>query len=569
MLIYILNRQTTTTGSCSNSYGLTTLSEGDVLRVLQDLGLSKRESEVYIFLSQHGMQQVTSISMRLKIERVQTYRILKNLQDKSVIEATLETPTRFAAVPFDRLLDSLIKTRRAEATALENKKIELISYWRNLSAKAFEYPIPKFRVLIDQKRIYAEIIRLVNEAKKEVLGLTTSSDIIQEDLAGILDLMTSLARKNRTLQLKMLTSISKENMKIVEEKLRGVSRGNLNVQWRHLDTGSKGYPQFMMRDGEEVILYVTYGNKSSLPRQPDSGLCINSEMFVSALRQSFLDIWHNATPAVERIGELKTGRPVAETLVIRDAEEARAKLSNVLSAAEKDAVVILSSDMLNGSLKKEFFNHSEKPVRFRIMAPIDLDNLEAANELSETFEIRSVPISYLTMMAVDYRHLFIFNTPPKKISTGNLPSLENLFYTNDQRYVERVGSMLDDIWKRGTDVRELVSGKTARMLSCQVSSSDSVTKLIDCMIKNKASSVIVTERGSPVGIIGERDVLEKVVKPRKDPDKTYAKAIMSMPILSVESNEPLVEAIKIMRKTGMRKVAVFKNGQLSGMFKLD
>lgn len=333
--------------------------------------------------------------------------------------------------------------------------------------------------------------------------------------------------------------------------------------------GSRVYPQFVMRDGKEAILYVTYGKKSPFFSQPDSGLCISSEIFVSALRQSFMEIWHSAVLAEDKIVELKTGKPVAETLVIKDAEEAQTKLASVLTSAERDAIAILSSDMLSHSLKKEFSDYSQKGVRFRIMAPIDLDNLEAARELSETFEIRSVPISYLTMMAVDYKHLFIFKTQPKKTSAESLPSLQNLFYTNDPRYVERVGGMLDDIWKRGTDVHELVSGKAARMLTCQVSSSDTVTKLIECMIKNKVNSVVVIERGIPVGVVNERDVLEKVVKPRKDPDKTYAKAIMSIPILSAESDEPLVEAMRVMRKTGMRKVAVFKNGKLSGMFKMD
>lgn len=543
------------------------MSGEEVLKVLRELGLSKRESEVYIFLSQYGMQQVTSISTRLKIERVQTYRILKNLQDKGMIEATLEAPARFAALPFGTLLDSLVRTKKAEAATLEAKKNQLLSYWEKLSAKTLENPIPKFRVLIDQKRIYAEIVRLINEAREEILVLTTGLDVVYEDLSGILDSMIRLARKNQAFQLKMLTGIAKENMKIVEEKLEE-TQGKMNFQWRHVDLGSRVYPQFMIRDGKEAILYLTYGNKTPLSSQPDSGLCISSEMFVSALKQSFMEIWHNAVPAEEKIAELKTGKPVTETLVIRDAEEAKTKLEGVLNSAQKDAIAILSSDMLNESLKKVFFNFPERPVKFRIMAPIDLDNLQAANELSETFEIRSVPISYLTMMTVDYKHLFIFKASSKKTTAGNLPSLENLFYTNDQRYVERVCGMLDDIWKRGTDVRELVSGKTPRMLSYEVPSVDSVSNVVDCMIKNRVSSVVVIERGSPVGIITERDVLEKVVKPRKDPDKTGARTIMSIPILSVESNEPLVDAMKIMKKTGMRKVAVFKNGKLSGMFKM-
>jgi len=544
------------------------LSEGDILKVLQELGLSRRESDVYLFLSKHGTHQVASISSRLKIERVQTYRILRNLQDKGMIEATLEAPTRFVAVSFEALLDSLVKTKKDETTALETKKNELVSFWRNLSVRASEYPVPRFRVLIDRKAIYEEIERLIGEAKEEVLALTTGFDVIQEDLAGILDSMVALARKNRALQFRMLSSISKENMEIVQEKLGKVSKGNLNFQWRHVDFGSKSYQQFVIRDREEAILYVTYGNMSR--GQPDSGLRVHHEIFVSAIRQSFNEMWDVAVPAEERIQELRTGEPAAETTVIRDAERARAKLSSVLGSAEKEAVTILSSDALTPSLRDELLlGSSNNRVKFRIMAPIDLDNLGAAKVLSETFEIRSVPISYLAMMVVDRRHLFIFKTSVRGTVAGNLPSLENLFYSNDQRYVERVCSMLDDIWKRGTDVRDLISGKAVPMLGQHVLGSDSVNKVIDLMVKNKVTSVVVFDRGRPAGIVSERDVLEKVVKPRKDPDKTHAKAIMSLPIVSVESDEPLVEAMRIMKKTGVQRVAVFKRGNLSGMLKID
>jgi len=543
------------------------LSEGEVLKVLHELGLSKRESEVYFFLSQHGMQQVASISTRLKIERVQTYRTLRNLQEKGVIEATLEAPTRFAAIPFETLLDSLVKTKKAEASTLEAKRTELMSYWRSLSAKGLENPVPKFRVLIDRKRIYAEIKRLISDAKEEILGLTTGLDIIQEDLAGIFDSMVDLAGKNRSLQLKMLTSISKENMEIVEEKL-GASNKYLNIQWCHLALGSRAY-QFVIRDTTEVILYVTYGNRSPLSNQQDSGLCIVSEVFVSALRQSFMEMWNNAVPAKERILELKTGKPPTETVVIRDPKDAQAKLLSVLGSAEKDATAIFSSDMLNASLKKEFFDYSKEPIRFRVMAPIDLDNLQAAMELSETFEVRSVPISYLMMLIVDQRHLFIFKTLAEKAGVGSSSYLENMFYSNDQRYVERVGGMLDDIWKRGTDVRDLMSARSAPTLNYLVSESDSVTKLVDCMVRDKVSSVTVTDlSGNPVGMVSQRDVLEKVVNLRKDPDKTSAKAIMSMPILSIDSDESIMEVFKMMHKTGMRKAAVLKDGKLTGMFKM-
>jgi len=108
---------------------LITLSEEGIIQVLRDLGLSRREAEVYIFLSRRGPQGAGSVSTMLKIERVQTYRALKSLQEKGIVEATLEAPTRFSAVPFDNLLNSLITTRKSRISELEAQREALENYW--------------------------------------------------------------------------------------------------------------------------------------------------------------------------------------------------------------------------------------------------------------------------------------------------------------------------------------------------------------------------------------------------------------------------------------------------------
>jgi len=79
------------------------LSEKDITRFLQILGLSKREIQVYMFLAKSGVQSTSFVAKRLKMERVQAYRTFKKLQEKGFIEATLERPTRFTIVPFENL----------------------------------------------------------------------------------------------------------------------------------------------------------------------------------------------------------------------------------------------------------------------------------------------------------------------------------------------------------------------------------------------------------------------------------------------------------------------------------
>jgi sugar-specific transcriptional regulator TrmB len=88
------------------------LSEKDILKFLQNLGFSKREVQVYMFLAKSGAQSTSFVAKRLKMERVQAYRTFKKLQEKGFIEATLERPTRFTVVPFEALLETFIEAKK-------------------------------------------------------------------------------------------------------------------------------------------------------------------------------------------------------------------------------------------------------------------------------------------------------------------------------------------------------------------------------------------------------------------------------------------------------------------------
>jgi sugar-specific transcriptional regulator TrmB len=535
------------------------------MKVLRDLGLSRREAEVYIFLSRRGPQGANSVSTMLKIERVQTYRALKSLQEKGIVEATLETPTRFSAVAFDGLLNSLITTRKNRISELEAQREALASYWKNLSSRVTEYPLAKFRVLTEKRAIYSEIEHMTREAKEDVVKLTTHVGVIQEDLAGTLDTITDCARKNRKTEIRILAGISKDNYDVIAKMTKTTSAQKLNVQWRHIDLGSRAYPQFLIKDGEETLLYVT-PEEPGASSQVETALWIRSRIFASALRESFLEMWRGAIKVDDRIRELKTGKPVEVTAVIRDAKEAEAKLETTLEKAEKEVIAIVSSDAIAAILERNFFESVVKrKLSLKIMAPIDLDNIEAAQKLSEICEVRNVPISYLMMLAADDEHLFIFKTPPMNKSSTTAFHLDDVFYTNDTRYVGRVVEMLNDIWKRGMDVHEITSGPAARTPIVKVSSNVIASKIIDSMLENNVSSVVVTENDEPVGIVTERDLLEKILKRKKDPARTYAKDIMSIPIIVADSDQSLAEALKAMRAKGLRKLAVLRNGKLAAM----
>jgi CBS domain-containing protein len=295
-------------------------------------------------------------------------------------------------------------------------------------------------------------------------------------------------------------------------------------------------------------------------------------MFISILRAFFNQMWLTGIETARRIEEIKTGVPIGETLVIKDPGEAWLKVEQMLDNAKQDVILIAPSQSINGLVEKDLFaKHHKTGVTFRLMAPLDLDNLEAAKKLSTNYEIKHVPINYMTMLLVDDKNLFMFKSPPiDDVSDESLFYLNETVFTNDPRQTERVSEMLNDTWKRGMDLSEITSQAAGMKLpTFTISLSETAGSLVSMVLKNKINSVLITENGNAVGLINDRDLLKEVVEARKDPEKTRIKDLDYTPLLTLEKNQTMTDALKIVREKATKRAAVVKDGQLMGMLTLD
>ncbi len=522
-----------------------------------------------MFLARSGVQSTSFVAKRIKMERVQAYRTFKKLQEKGFIEATLERPTRFAIVPFEKLMEAFINSKKSEIAGLNEQKESLITTWRTISAPESEYPVAKFSVITGKKKIHSKMQNMIEESKKEVLILTTGLGLIQEDIAGVFDTILRPAQKHNG-QYRILTEISEGNLKIMERMDKKFSTANRDIKCRHLNLNSRFFPRFLIKDEEEAILYAPIGEKTSMLKLEDEGLWINDKMFISILKAFFVQMWQGAVDASRRIDELKSGIPLSETVVIKDPEEAWAKVTKVLEAAKDNIIFITSSQSINSLLENDpFSKYCKKGMRCRIMASIDLDNLETVQKLSASYEIKHVPISYMSMMIVDDKHLFMFKKPSlSEMSSGGF-YLADMFYSNDPSSTERVSEMLSDIWKRGIEISEINTQAGMKMPTVEVASGETVAELADKMLRSGVSSVLITENQKLVGMISDRDLLKEIVENHKDPKKTRVKDLNYTPLILLDSGESIMHALNVMREKGMKRVAVVKNGQLVGMLTED
>ncbi len=97
---------------------------------------------------------------------------------------------------------------------------------------------------------------------------------------------------------------------------------------------------------------------------------------------------------------------------------------------------------------------------------------------------------------------------------------------------------------------------------------DSVLDAAGIMNQYEIGCVIVADKGKPIGILTERDILRRVVFERKDPAETEIEEVMSRPLVTVSPRAGIVRAIRIMLRKGIKKLVVTNSGRLKGILSL-
>ncbi|MHA2027294.1 MAG: CBS domain-containing protein [Candidatus Thorarchaeota archaeon] len=92
-------------------------------------------------------------------------------------------------------------------------------------------------------------------------------------------------------------------------------------------------------------------------------------------------------------------------------------------------------------------------------------------------------------------------------------------------------------------------------------------EVAESMTKMDIGSIIITEKDQdrPLGIITESDIVRRVITEKKEPQNTAAREIMTSPIIHVEPGTALTEAMRVMARSNIRRVAVLKNNSLAGI----
>ena len=85
------------------------------------------------------------------------------------------------------------------------------------------------------------------------------------------------------------------------------------------------------------------------------------------------------------------------------------------------------------------------------------------------------------------------------------------------------------------------------------------------LLKHKAGSLMVDDGSRYIGIVTESDLSRKAVAKGLDPNSTTVMSCMSKAVTTIEEDEPVSEAIALMKKQGIRHLPVTADGTIIGV----
>ena len=361
-----------------------------VRQVLKNFGLTEKEVSTYIFLAKHGPLKGGEIAKTTKTQKAQVYRTLKSLQNKGLVEATLEAPTRFTAIQFENFIDMSIKAKQEEAALLRNTKNELVNDWKKIRQPPPELTLEKLLVIEGNHRIYPKIAQMIKETTNQLSVIATIPALIRAEQYGLFDTAFDHPLKSK-IQFRFITELNGENLNSVKTLLRKIPKYNLKINGRNPDMGFQLKPRMIIRDEKEILFFITPRRGTLGQREDEVCLWTNCGELVQAFQSVFEDEWQKATDIEKKIAEIENCKLTAEAPIPSDAEIVRKNYEESMNTAAKEILILTSPEGLAYYSRKAPLVKSwvKKGISVRIMAPITSDNLKASGELSKTLRSKT------------------------------------------------------------------------------------------------------------------------------------------------------------------------------------
>jgi len=272
-------------------------SVDELLKRLMEFGLNEREARLYVCLLKHGASTVAKLTKSLGTYRVDVHRTLESVIDKGLVEALLDAPLMYVAVPIREAVNSALVERMDEYRKMQQMSHELVEIVERIHFEPTE-EVSKFRLVRSVKRARTTMSQMVKAAQNDIVFITTPYVVNAIVEFGSLADYKNAAK--RRVNVRCITNISERNLHAVLD-----ARNNIGIRHYSDYHGIR----FLAVDNRESFTALDCDVLQSESGLRNVWLWSNNAGFAEHLRAIFEILWTQSNSMEERMIEILTEAP--------------------------------------------------------------------------------------------------------------------------------------------------------------------------------------------------------------------------------------------------------------------
>jgi sugar-specific transcriptional regulator TrmB len=269
-------------------------SKSGLLDLLSQHGVPEKGARVYLAACRAGAVTASELARVSAVNRVETYRFIKQLTAEGLLRATGSRPRRFEALPPDDLIDRWIHRASERLHQLEKDRDRVLAEWEEGRDEVDERDPRKFAVLEGKEAIRRFLVKRIGTADHQILVSANG-----RALSRFVDLGLDRAFREastRGVKVRVVTEVYPQNL--VEAKhFAGFS------ELRH--SSSPVANRAVVFDRLGSLVYVSSEDGLGRSGEEQVALWSSAPMFIRLACDYHRRLWTPATRAEARFVELE------------------------------------------------------------------------------------------------------------------------------------------------------------------------------------------------------------------------------------------------------------------------
>ncbi len=265
----------------------------------------------------------------------------------------------------------------------------------------------------------------------------------------------------------------------------------------------------------------------------------NREQLRGLTKSEIMDLFDNLTGSL--CVPLTVGNVMSKDVITICPDEAVASAAKIMSENSVSCIVVVDNGNVTGILTETNF----------------LKRLAAGEKDFDRIKVREIMSSPVESISPNLSVLDAIRTMEDK-HTKRLPILEEKQLVGIVTQTDLVRAVT--FYGRWKDVEEIMSKDVAG-----IQTKATIVEAAEVMTRRNISCIVVLEGDEVVGIVTERDLLERVVALQKDPGQIKMEEVMSSPVATVSPDYSVFSSSRIMEKMGIRRLVVTEDKRPCGI----